>query len=96
MAYERTHWKDHVTERPRTYMEAENEDGSVTHTPATGETLQQGTPQSAANFNKMEGAIQHTSVALDLLQCITQAMMRAQESRIEELESALAEMTADE
>ena len=34
MAYKRTNWKDHVVERPRTYTEAANSDGSKTFTPA--------------------------------------------------------------
>lgn len=93
MAYDRTRWKDHVTERPRTYVETPNADGSVTLTPAMGNVLQQGTPQSATNFNKMEDGIQHTSVALDWMQCITQATLRAQNDRIEELENALAALT---
>lgn len=93
MAYDRTRWKDHVTERPRTYVETPNADGSVTHTPASGAILQQGTPQSATNFNNIEDALSHTSAALDWMQCITQAMLREQNDRIEALEEALTEMT---
>ena len=93
MAYDRTHWKDHVTERSRTFIETENEDGSVTHTPAPGEVLQQGTPQSATNFNKIEDALQHTAVAFDWLFCITQAQLREQAARIEELEAQTAALT---
>ena len=37
MAYNRTKWQDHVVERPRTFTEVTNADGSVTHTPAPGE-----------------------------------------------------------
>ena len=43
MAFNRTKWQDHVVERPRTFTEVTNADGSVTHTPAPGEVLQQGT-----------------------------------------------------
>lgn len=57
MAYNRTKWQDHVVERPRTFTEVTNADGSVTHTPAPGEVLQQGTPQSATNFNNIEDAL---------------------------------------
>lgn len=85
MAYDRTHWKDHVTERARTFIETENEDGSVTHTPAPGEVLQQGTPQSATNFNKIEDALQHTAVAFDWLYCIMQAQEREMQTMKEQL-----------
>jgi len=73
MAYQRIKWKDHVVERPRTFTEVHNEDGSVTHAPAPGEVIQQGTPQSATNFNRHEEGLQHFSVAYDWLFCIMQA-----------------------
>ena len=63
MAYEPINWKDHVVERPRTYTEVVNGDGSITHTPAPGEIIQQGTPQSATNFNKMDNGILDDFVA---------------------------------
>lgn len=93
MAFNRTKWQDHVVERPRTYTEVTNSDGSVTHTPAPGEVLQQGTPQSATNFNNIEDALQHLSVAYDMLFSITQAQLRAQADRIEALETATAALT---
>ena len=76
MAYKRTNWKDHVVERPRTYTEAANSDGSKTFTPAPGEVLQQGTPQSATNFNNLEEGMLHFSVAFDLMFSIMQAQSR--------------------
>ncbi len=93
MAYKRTNWKDHVVERPRTYTEAANSDGSKTFTPAPGEVLQQGTPQSATNFNNIENQLQNLSVAYDMLFSITQAEIRAQRDRIEALETATAALT---
>ena len=39
MAFNRTKWQDHVVERPRTFTEVTNADGSVTHTPAPGDSL---------------------------------------------------------
>ena len=65
MAYKRTKWQDHVVERPKTYTEATNDDGSITLTPAPGEILQQGTPISATNLNNGEEALLHFSVAFD-------------------------------
>lgn len=93
MAYKPTRWKDHVVERPRTYTEVANSDGSVTHTPAPGEVIQEGTPQSATNFNKPEVMLQHLSIAYDWWHCITQAENRAQADRIEDLEAATSALT---
>lgn len=76
MAYKRTNWKDHVVERPNTYKETTNSDGTVTHTDASGEVVQQGTPMSATNFNNLEEGLQHTAVAFDWLYCIMQAQAR--------------------
>lgn len=88
MSYnKRITWKDHVVERPRTYTEATNTDGSKTFTPAPGEVLQQGTPQSATNFNTMDEALQHISIAFDELSCITQAQIRAQQDEIDTLKA---------
>lgn len=49
-------WKDHVTDAPRTYIITENSDGTITLQPA-GNIIQQGTSQSAGNFNNMEQGI---------------------------------------
>lgn len=67
MAYKKTNWKDHVVERPRTYTEKANTDGTKTFTPSPGEVLQEGTPQSATNFNNFEEALLHYSIATDAL-----------------------------
>lgn len=55
--YKWTQWLDHVTEHENRYRESSNPDGTVTHTPVPGEIIQQGTPQSARNFNHMEDGI---------------------------------------
>lgn len=89
MAYDRTKWQDHVVERPRTFTEVANSDGSITVTPAPGEILQQGTPQSATNFNNVEDALQNLNVAYDMLYTIMYATIRAQAKQLETLESEL-------
>lgn len=87
MSYnKRIRWKDHVVERPRTYTKVENPDGSETYTPAPGEVLQQGTPQSATNFNTMEDGLQYLSIAFDFMLTTHQAEL----SRIDRLEAAVA------
>lgn len=90
MAYNRTKWQDHVVERPRTFTEVTNADGSVTHTPAPGEVLQQGTPISATNLNNGEEALQHFSVAYDWLACI----MQSQAMEIEKMKEQLATLAS--
>lgn len=94
MAYSKTHWKDHVVDRPRTYTKVDNSDGSYTETPSPGEIRQQGTPQSATNFNKLEDAVQHLSVAFDLMMCVNYAKQRDYEAKIALLTEQLAASTA--
>lgn len=55
--YEPTRWKDEVVQYPYRYKETQNSDGSIEHTPAPGETMQEGTPQSATNFNHLESGV---------------------------------------
>lgn len=55
--YQPTIWQDHVTQYENRYTESRNDDGTITHTPVEGEIIQQGTPQSATNFNHMEDGI---------------------------------------
>lgn len=94
MSYnKRIGWKDHVVQRPRTYTEVVNSDNSKTFTPAPGTIIQQGTPQSATNFNTMDEALQHISIAYDMLMTITQAEMRSAEKRITTLEAQVAALS---
>ena len=64
MNYPFTEWKDHVTEYENRYRETANSDGTITHEKVEGEVIQQGTPQSATNFNNMEKGILDSVVAL--------------------------------
>lgn len=95
MAYKKIKWQDHVVERPRTYTEAANPDGSKTLTPAPGEVLQQGTPQSATNFNNSEEALLHYSVAFDMLLTIMNAQAMEMQKMNEKLEALVSEPAAD-
>jgi hypothetical protein len=95
MSYnKRIGWKDHVVERPRTYTETTNTDGSKTFTPSPGETLQKGTPQSSTNFNTMDEALQHISIAYDMLLMTSQAEMRDAQKRIKTLEAQVAALSS--
>lgn len=61
--YSPTKWQDLVTEYEDRYTVTRNADGTQTHTPYPGEIIQQGTPQSATNFNHMELGIQDAALA---------------------------------
>lgn len=90
MAYARKRWQDHSVERPKTYTEVVNGDGSKTFAPAFGEVLQQGTPMSATNFNLIEAGLQHTAVAFEMYYMATQAQIRDLETRLALAEAKLA------
>ena len=95
MSYnKRIGWLDHVVERPRTYTETSNSDGSKTFTAAPGEIIQQGTAQSATNFGAMDEALQHLSIAYDMLMTITQAELRDNKDRIATLEAQVATLSS--
>ncbi|MFJ7933718.1 hypothetical protein [Sporosarcina sp. NPDC096371] len=54
MAYTPTEWKNREVERPRTFREQNNPDGSITLIPAEGDVIEAGTPIIADNMNKIE------------------------------------------
>ena len=58
MAYEKTVWKNREVERPRTFQEVENPDGTITLVPAEGNIIEAGTPIIAENMNKIEDEIE--------------------------------------
>lgn len=51
---ELVNWKDHVVQYPGRFQEEDLGDGLVQHTASPGNVLQQGTPQNATNFNRMD------------------------------------------
>ena len=60
-------WKDRIVERPRTYTEVINQDGSRTDTPAPGEIQEAGTQISATNLNQMDQGTQDARIAAELI-----------------------------
>ena len=64
--FDRELWQDSVRDPARTYKFIQNSDGTVTVVPA-GKLIQQGTNQSAENFNRMETAIQDTQIAQQII-----------------------------
>lgn len=60
-------WMDEVYERPSTYTDVTNTDGSKTYSKAGGELIQRGTNQSATNFNHLEDGVQQANAMVDLI-----------------------------
>lgn len=59
--YIKTNWQDHIVERPQTYEFKENDDKTVTLKKSEGEVIQQGTPVSAKNLNKIEEQLEEVT-----------------------------------
>ncbi len=66
--YTPTKWQDEVVQYPDRYKEVDVGNGITQHVPVTGEKLQEGTPQSAKNFNHMEdGIYENHEINMELL-----------------------------
>ena len=65
--YGMTPWKDEVVQYPYRYKETQNSDGTVEHEPSPGSIMQEGTPQSATNFNHMENGISNATETAALM-----------------------------
>ena len=63
MSYTRTVWVDRIAERPMTFTETINEDGSKTFASAE-KVIKRGTPVNAANMNHIEQGIYDVEKAL--------------------------------
>jgi len=86
--YNQTDWKDHVTQFPNRRKIINNGDGTSTVEKATGETIQQGTPQSATNFNNAENGIQEAQV-------VAQILMQHHIQKVREYDLGLASLDAE-
>ena len=69
MAYEPIIWQDEADEYEDIFVEESSSvaPGAVKHTKYRGNVQQQGTPQNAANFNKMDFGILDAQTAVQLL-----------------------------
>lgn len=76
MAYNRKQWLDHVVEYPNRYTETPAGGNMVTEIPAPGEIIQQGTPQSASNFNNLEEGVVEANEMSDYLAMLLAAQRR--------------------
>lgn len=77
-------WKDRIVQRPRTYTEVYNQDGSRTDTPSPGTVQEAGTQISATNLNQMDFGIQDAKIAAELIL----NRLRQNEWRTDHLEKA--------
>ncbi|MDU5082816.1 hypothetical protein [uncultured Tissierella sp.] len=59
--YEKQEWIDHIVERPGTFRETQNADGSITHISEEGNILEEGSPFSANRMNHIEDGIYNVS-----------------------------------
>lgn len=82
-------WKDRIVQRPRTYTEAYNQDGSRTDTPAPGEIQEQGTQISATNLNQMDHGVQDAKISAEQILIA----LRQIDWRVEDLEKATVQET---
>lgn len=82
--YQRTYWQDHVAIPEDKYIITQNEDGTVTITPA-GEVMQQGTPQDQVRFNNLECGVADADRAIRVLVDGYLALRRAQEGNDQEI-----------
>lgn len=69
-------WKDHVAQYPSRYAESSLGGGMVQLTPEPGTVRQEGTPQNAANFNKMDlAAFEAMLIGNENTRLLLQAML---------------------
>lgn len=64
--YQKTDWRDHVTDKPGLYIITDNKGGTCTITPA-GKVMQQGTPQDQEHFNNIENGVWDIYAALGMM-----------------------------
>lgn len=79
MPYEKTEWKDHIVEYPNRYRQVQNPDGTITLSKDPGNVVQQGTPLSAANLNKMEQGIYDAHDKIGILNKKTDGIVNVKE-----------------
>lgn len=60
----RVNWKDRMVERPRTYEQVQNADGTVTLNPSPGQVIEEGTPVNAVNLNEFNNSLDAKSILI--------------------------------
>ena len=65
ITYNRINFQNREVQHPRTYTVTENEDNTITLTPAPGDVQTKGTPLSAANMNKLDKGVKDCADAIN-------------------------------
>lgn len=68
VSYTRVNFRNRYVKNPRNYTETQNQDGTITHTPAPGEIYQEGTKFSEAAFNTLDRGIDDCAKAINSLE----------------------------
>ena len=89
MPYSIKTWQDHIVQYPNRYTQVANNDDTVTQEPAPGEVIQQGTPQSATNFNNLEEGVFAANEMTDYLLIGLLQIMRELDASGEEYDERL-------
>ena len=66
--HNQTDWKDHVTQYPNRRIITDNGDGTSNVVKDQGTVIQQGTAQSATNFNNIEDGVQGATIAAQIIE----------------------------
>ena len=88
--YNQTDWKDHVTQYPDRRRITDNGDGTSMVTKEQGTIIQQGTAQSATNFNNLEDGVQGAAVAAQIIGWGNMQQQRLNDAHLEEIDGEVA------
>ena len=84
--HNQTDWKDHVTQYPNRRRITDNGDGTSDVVKDQGAVIQQGTAQSATNFNNMEDGIQAANIAAQIIGWGNLQQQRLNDAHLEEID----------
>ncbi|MBB6716376.1 hypothetical protein [Clostridium gasigenes] len=68
MSYVKTNWENRIVEKPKTFRQQPNVDGTITLIPEEGSVIKEGTPVNASNMNKIEDELVANSSQLENIQ----------------------------
>jgi len=66
--YNRINFRCRVVKYPRSYTEAQDAGGGITHTPSPGEVVQEGVLPDEENLNKMDNGIKDCADAINAIE----------------------------
>ena len=89
MAYNITKWLDQIVQFPFRFIQSSNGDGTITQKSSPGIVEQQGTPQSADNFNNLETGVFAANDFADFLFLQILALQRKSNSASGEIGTAV-------